>query len=98
MRTKGNWDAQLTPFGFCILAGSAVKAVAERYFNYKPTKAELNELHANAHLISASPDLLEACEEAAHLITNHTDGQHRAFIECENDLLRAVAKAKGGEK
>lgn len=60
--SQGTWIAKTTAFGFCILAGKAFSAVAERYFDRKPTTAELSELHANARLIAAAPDLLAACE------------------------------------
>ncbi len=39
-------------------------------------------------------DLLAACKEAKHLICNHPDGDHRAFVECSDDLEQAIAKTK----
>jgi hypothetical protein len=39
-------------------------------------------------------DLLAACKEAKHLITNHAEGHHRAFVQCFNNLEEAVAKAE----
>lgn len=52
--------------------------------------AEVREEHeANANLIAAAPDLLEACKEAYRII--HND----AYV---NDLLKkAIAKAEGKE-
>ena len=67
MITQEKWIAKITAFGFCILAGKTFIAVAERYFDRKPTTAELRELHANARLISAAPDLLDACKRAREL-------------------------------
>lgn len=61
MFSRGEWIAKTTADGFCILAGKTFTAVAERYFDRKPTTAELSELHANARLIAASKELLQVC-------------------------------------
>ncbi|KKM85890.1 hypothetical protein LCGC14_1284570 [marine sediment metagenome] len=52
MITQGKWEAIETPFGFCISAGPACTAIAERYFDREPTATELNELHDNARLMA----------------------------------------------
>ncbi|MFA5460405.1 MAG: hypothetical protein WC283_03810 [Candidatus Paceibacterota bacterium] len=49
------------------------------------------ELNANARLISAAPELLEACQEAYdYLQYNHGQG-NKAFEMCKN----SIKKAKG---
>ena len=79
MITQGDWKAGLTPFGFCVLAGDICTAVAERYFDRKPTATELRELHDNARLIAAAPrtkrerdKLLEACKAMVKLTLDQT--------------------------
>ncbi len=62
MITQGEWEAITTAYGFCVLAGPKCKSVAERYFDRKPTKAELQELHDNSRLVAAAPKLLAACK------------------------------------
>ncbi len=57
---------------------------------FKKEKAEINSY---AKLFAAAPKLLDACKEAEHLITNHKEGNHRAFIECQNDLQAVIAAA-----
>lgn len=49
------------------------------------------EVEANAHLIAAAPDLLEACQRA---LAEAEDG---LTIGCVEDLRDAVKKALGGE-
>jgi len=44
-----------------------------------------------SHLIAAAPDLLEACQKAAHILQNCPDKQEKAVVL----LFNAIAKAKG---
>lgn len=47
---------------------------------------------ANARLIAAAPDLLEALEVLAEIVDDQLCGE---FPEAYGDALRAIAKAKG---
>lgn len=48
---------------------------------------------ANAKLIAAAPDLLEACIRAAEQITNHESGHAKQFQVIQEMLLNAINKA-----
>ena len=82
-RTPGTWVAKPHPFGSCwwvdTVDGSIQVAMATLH------KGEKDE--ANANLIAAAPDLLEAAERAV------CDG-FCYHIRCER-LRAAIAKAKG---
>jgi hypothetical protein len=55
----------------------------------------IEELRANARLIAAAPDLLEACRAIAALM----DGQGRRNLPLVSGMARAaIAKAEGKEK
>jgi hypothetical protein len=51
-----------------------------------------NEYVANAKLIAAAPDLLEACEAVIKYFGNPNK---RTQFDVERDLLTAIARAKG---
>lgn len=55
----------------------------------------VGESEANARLIAAAPELLEACKEAVALITNHESGHCREFEEAQARLLAAIKAAEG---
>ena len=52
----------------------------------------VHERDANAHLIAAAPEMLEACKEALRLIRNQTGNWQ---LGTEDMLERAIAKAEG---
>ena len=52
------------------------------------------EMEANARLIAAAPDLLQACEQAEHWL-DHDDGSAEP-AEMLRVLRAAIAKANGG--
>ena len=54
------------------------------------------ELQANARLIAAAPDLLEACHMTLAAIA--ADLPDWAIIECKAKLRTAIAKAEGNDK
>jgi hypothetical protein len=58
-----------------------------------PTRSE-EETRANARLISAAPELLEACESALRFLEIHRE-RGKAPTQCEADLRAAIAKARG---
>lgn len=59
------------------------------------------ELEANAHLISAAPELLEACRKAETAIDLHCylsgDERMNAEMEAVSAIRQAIAKAIGQE-
>ena len=107
MITQGKWEAELTAMGFCVLGGKHYSAIAERYFDRKPNKAELAELHSNAALIAAAPDLLEACKagldamkQIAEALQENTSNNYSLadvdgpYAQTLADLEQAIAKAE----
>lgn len=52
---------------------------------------EFPETKANAHLISAAPDLLEACIHSLGLLATYAPKE----IETLNELRQTIAKAEG---
>lgn len=78
--TPGPWRVNYNCFG---ASGMNVEIINE-------VKAE--EVMANAHLIAAAPDLLEACKSALALINISTD---YAGMSTSRELEAAIKKAKG---
>jgi len=62
-------------------------------------KSEICALHsgnlANAHLISAAPDLLEALERAENALNWFINDEGECDIEALDTTRAAIAKAKG---
>lgn len=52
---------------------------------------------ADADLITAAPDLLEACEEMADLIDDIASGDYKPDSFSTQSVRMAIAKAKGGK-
>ena len=93
---QNEWKAELTAMGFCVLGGRTYTAIAERYFDRKPTKADLIELHANAKLIAAAPDLMAACK---FLVSKYDGIDHKdipapIFNIIGNQIKEAITKAE----
>lgn len=92
MHTNGPWTAQKqSPIEYVILdPGNRVLGHAIY------SEAECHENEANAHLISAAPDLIQACEE---LLAEYEQGNGAPNDRGQDpfgiDLARfAIAKAK----
>jgi len=88
MYTKGKWEVSTYEGGWDCVRSEQGTIICKLGLN-EPGNAERICKCVNSH-----DELLEACKEAAHLITNHDEGDHRAFIECENGLLKAITKAE----
>ena len=69
------------------------QAVACVHGTGRATKAYAEMFEANAHLISAAPELLDACEAAMQCIGELAPTQAR--VEVAQMLTCAIAKAKG---
>ena len=92
MYTKGEWTIEHTMNGFRIQQFD--KIICWEYqsgYHCLPIK----ESEANAHLISASPDLLEACEMALKLLEDNQDETQWYLKGHYNKLQQAISKAKG---
>jgi hypothetical protein len=50
---------------------------------------------ANARLIAASPDLLEALEEFEYLLGGEADATRKRFADARAKARAAIAKARG---
>jgi len=55
----------------------------------------LKKAEANARLMAAAPDLLEALEELFHLIDDAYDGERLFTLNLQRKVRAAIAKAKG---
>ena len=90
--TPGPW--QLSPGGVSALDENGTLVASAQYNPPKDPRGPRSrqEQRANAHLIAAAPELLEACREVLGLLPDFEDGPGGA---CENILETAIAKAKG---
>ncbi len=91
----------MAPVGRWRLADNNGDTIAEIPQHIKGAKAKAERLVLcwNEHdklkaKVGSHDKLLDACKEALHLITNHSEGNHRAFIECENNLKLVIAENK----
>lgn len=95
--TPGPWFAVVNGFGSnCVGAfgfdtddGTQLLANVREYGTIDFSTAK-----ANALLIAASPDLLEALERCLNFIEN-TEGEMGETLQCGDKARTAIAKAKG---
>jgi hypothetical protein len=86
--TKGEWrlggviDADV----FC---GNKIIAETNPEGYYGDELVDVKEAIANAHLMAAAPDLLEACKLALQLLS---PVKHAAYVE---GIKQAISKAEG---
>jgi len=80
----------------CYVNGLLPNIDEDEYLAYHPGAAPQAGF-ANARLIAAAPDLLEACEKALNLISNTGFNAHHKWDGFESMLRAAIAKAKGEE-
>jgi hypothetical protein len=99
--TQGPWRATTTngidtKEPWMVWSDEKGAAVAHVYARSEMASGSYDEQHANARLIAAAPELLEACR-AALFGANHIDCV-RAMQEVVPLIRAAIAKAEGGAK
>lgn len=96
--TPGPWYFidQIEHTGQSIYTVGYVDETGERTYDVRfiPPVSDWATAHANAHLISAAPQLLEALSEMVILMDNNNEPG--AGSEWHRKASRAVAKARGG--
>ena len=99
--TKGLWEVVRTDAGIIVRTESAKKtrAGASRYAAIggfdRSDPEQLAEALANAHLIAAAPELLEALQTLDSLWCEH-ESSAVDFTHAADQARAAIAKAKGG--
>ena len=92
--TPGPWEVRTGEF----IKDSEGKAIA--YCQSSNGTRNVDEVHANARLIAAAPDLLKALDKTAGRIDNLLDSAHfndtvRNFLmNMGDDIQAAIAKAR----
>jgi hypothetical protein len=88
--TQGPWDYESFALSEEIVSNDKVIAtVYSRHCTFP------EEMRANARLIAAAPDLLEALQELYHLIDSAHDGERVFTTEMQKKAKAAIAKATG---
>lgn len=91
LHTPGPWKCDLVSLKIWANDGNAEIAQTS-------SDVSIHEEEANAHLISAAPDLLSAARNAANVLAALATGQLAAIHPDSNtlqELRAAIAKAKG---
>jgi len=95
--TEGEWfakrDGWSTVYVECRIGGGMLQEVAA----CGPTANGPDEQEANARLIAAAPDLLEALEELERsvLAGSYEDPSHDRIFRALKDAHAAIARARG---
>ncbi len=100
--TPGPWEIY-GGIEICNAEGQEWKTIADiRYPSSANTKISVNEAEANASLIAAAPEMLEALQEAREVLSDHwftsEDGEdynNDDVIDMCSKLDAIIAKAKG---
>jgi len=85
--TPGPWNYRYG--GMSVYPEANADVDIARVYQYRPMSAEENE--ANARLIAAAPELLEALEEFVH----HVEFQWHPDVATLKQAIAAIKKAKG---
>ena len=90
--TPGPWRIGKDPFSFESVNFGGIGKVFEPIAGGNKFKEDVAIAEANAHLIAAAPELLEACKVMADWCNSHL-GQGKE-PECTDLLASAIAKAE----
>lgn len=91
--TRGPWEVETRPKGFTIYGEDSTLVVSREFFR----NTETQEHHANARLIAAAPELLDAAQ-AARAILQACGEWGNPFIAPQVKIIEdAIKKATGGE-
>jgi hypothetical protein len=88
--TPGPWQVH----GSHIYTADPERALLAQVFN-SGSKASDYPLQANARLIAAAPELLEALKDALFHVANQGDIGVDQWLACERKARAAIAKAEG---
>ena len=92
--TPGEWNIK---YQHNVFGGKRLVANCGGYTSNVPSDNADAVNQANARLIAAAPDLLDACEMALGFCKDVYNVGYKD-VEIELALLTAIAKAKGGEE
>jgi len=100
--TPGPWkilDGNYSPKGSIITIN---KSISERICEIRPTTDKTSgrslNYNANAYLIAAAPELLEACIIGLLHMQDYLKENPNAFPQSEIDFMEnSISKAEGGE-
>ena len=92
IRTKQNLTAICTPKGEMQLSLHGV------YDGLKPLSVSLQEWRANAALIAAAPEMLEALKDCVQSLLRCTNVPGAFHITCISQAQTVINKAEGGVK
>jgi len=102
--TLGPWKVRKTNDGIYLIESEERYPIVGEYGWY----GNKNTITANAHLIAAAPELLEACKDLAHQLAilnkkflNKNDkysALQTGVVQSYNKAIKAITKAEGGVK
>ncbi|MCK5610701.1 hypothetical protein KAR91_53000 [Candidatus Pacearchaeota archaeon] len=96
--TKGTWKYYKDFSAVCAVKGHNLISIAD--FG-KSGVYETEEREANAHLIAASPELLEACKLILNCINSYNicdqinTEEAKELAETASEVYKAITKAEG---
>jgi hypothetical protein len=96
----GTYNGARMNFHITASPHGSVLPIAETRWRHDHAEEDRQKIEANAHLIAAAPDLLEAAEqglsllEDPRLMKNEIDMAER-FADVKKSLYAAISKAKG---
>ncbi len=92
--TQGEWKAAMRSSDYTWQIYSSAAPLAIAVVNDYGVPRETVE--ANARLLAAAPDLLEACQGLLHALAAMNASDHPELKSDINAARAAIAKAKGG--